>query len=82
MRQEKFQDFLPLLHQPYTGCELWLLLYEATCHSAPKRQALAKALNIELICLPKQCSELNAMDQLWRGLKDNISANYQFNDTR
>lgn len=37
-------------------------------------------LTIELIWLPKQCSELNAMDQLWRGLKDEISANYQFND--
>jgi hypothetical protein len=47
-------------------------------HIAPKSQALAAALNIVLVWLPKQCSELNAMDHLWRALKANISANYQF----
>jgi hypothetical protein len=31
-----------------------------------------------LVWLPKQYSELNAMDHLWRELKDDISANYQF----
>lgn len=80
MRQENFQDFLRLLRQSYPGRAIWLLLDQAPCHIAPKSQALAKALHIELIWLPKQCSELNAMDQLWRGLKDDISANYQFND--
>ena len=80
MRQEHFQAFLRLLHQSYPGREIWLLLDEAPCHIAPKSQALAENLNIVLIWLPKQCSELNAMDQLWRELKDNISANYQFKD--
>jgi hypothetical protein len=80
MRQEHFQAFLRLLHQSYLGREIWLLLDEAPCHIAPKSQALAEDLNIVLIWLPKQCSELNAMDQLWRELKDNISANYQFKD--
>jgi hypothetical protein len=80
MRQEHFQAFLRLLRQSYPGRELWLLLDEAPCHIAPKSQALAEDLNIVLIWLPKQCSELNAMDQLWRELKDNISANYQFKD--
>lgn len=70
MRQENFQDFLRLLRHAYPGRQIWLLLDEAPCHIAPKSQALAKRLNIELIWLPKQCSELNAMDQLWRGLKD------------
>lgn len=80
MRQENFWDFLRLLRRAYRGREIWLLLDEAPCHTAAKSQALARTLNIKLIWLPKQCSELNAMDQLWRGLKDNISANYQFKD--
>jgi DDE superfamily endonuclease len=80
MRQEHFQAFLRLLRQSYPGREIWLLLDEAPCHIAPRSQALAEDLNIVLIWLPKQCSELNAMDQLWRELKDNISANYQFKD--
>ena len=80
MRQEHFQAFLRLLRQSYPGREIWLLLDEAPCHIAPKSQALAEDLSIVLIWLPKQCSELNAMDQLWRELKDNISANYQFKD--
>jgi hypothetical protein len=78
MRQEHFQAFLRLLRQSYPGREIWLLLDEAPCHIAPKSQALAEALNIVLVWLPKQCSELNAMDHLWRELKDDISANYQF----
>lgn len=80
MRQENFQDFLRLLRRSYPGRAIWLVLDEAPCHTAPKSQTLAAVLNIKLIWLPKQCSELNAMDQLWRGLKDSISANYQFKD--
>jgi transposase len=57
---------------------IWVLLDEAPCHIAPKRQALAETLKIVLLWLPKQCSELNAMDHLWRALKENLSANYQF----
>lgn len=82
MRQENFQDFLRLLRRSYPGRQIWLLLDEAPSHTAPKSQRLAAELNIKLIWLPKQCSELNAMDQLWRGLKNSISANYQFNDIK
>lgn len=55
-----------------------LLLDGAPCHRAAKSQGLAAQLGIVLIWLPKQCSELNAMDQLWRELKGHISANYQY----
>lgn len=82
MRQENFQDFLRLLRRSYPGREIWLLLDEAPCHTAPKSQCLAVELSIKLIWLPKQCSELNAMDQLWRGLKNSISANHQFRDIK
>ena len=79
MRQESFQAFLRLLRHSYPGRAIWLLLDEAPCHIAPKSQALAETLQIKLVWLPKQCSELNAMDHLWRALKEKISANYQFN---
>jgi hypothetical protein len=78
MRQEHFQSFLRLLGRSYPGRQIWMLLDEAPCHLAPRSQALAEALNRVLIWLPKQCSELTAMDQLWRELKADISANYQF----
>lgn len=78
MKQVPFQMFLRLLRHAYRERPLWLLLDEAPCHIAPKSQTLATQLNIELVWLPKQCSELNAMDQLWRDMKGNISANYQY----
>ncbi len=78
MRQEHFHSFLRLLRRCHPGRAIWMLLDEAPCHIAPKSKALARGLGIELIFLPKQCSELNAMDHLWRELKDDISANYQY----
>jgi len=78
MRQEHFQTFLQLLRHSYRSRSIWMLLDEAPCHISSKSKALARLLDIELIFLPKQCSELNAMDHLWRELKDDISANYQF----
>lgn len=78
LRQQYFQQFLRLLRQAYPGRQIWLILDKASCHTAPRSRALAAALDIVLVWLPKQCPELNAMDQLWRELKGNISANYQF----
>jgi DDE superfamily endonuclease len=80
MRQAHFQVFLRLLRRSYPGRQIWLLLDEAPGHIAIKSEALAVQLDIVLIWLPKQCSELNAMDQLWRDLKSQISGNYQFAD--
>ena len=78
MRQEDFQAFLRYLRGHYPGRPLWLLLDRAPCHEAIKSQRLASALGAELLWLPKQCSELNAMDQLWKELKRLIAANRQF----
>jgi hypothetical protein len=80
MRQEHFQVFLRLLRRSYPGRQIWMLLDEAPGHIAARSETLADQLDIALIWLPKQCSELNAMDQLWRDLKSQISANYQFAD--
>jgi len=78
MEQAHFQAFLRLLREVYPGRPIALLLDEAPCHRAAKSQALAAQLDIALRWLPKQCAELNPMDQLWRELKGHISANYQY----
>lgn len=80
MRQEAFQSFLRLLRQRYRGQPLWLVLDEASCHTAKASRQLAAQLDITLIWLPKQCSELNSMDHLWRELKGKIAANRQYAD--
>ena len=78
LNQQGFQAFLRLLRRFYPGRPICLLLDEGTAHTAPKSQTLARSLDIQLLWLPKQCPELNAMDQLWKELKANISANYQY----
>jgi transposase len=78
MRQEDFQAFLRLLRVRYGGRAMWLFLDEAPCHTAEKSVALAARLKIELLWLPKQCAELNAMDHLWKELKRRMAANRQF----
>jgi transposase len=77
-RQGDFQAYLCLLRHCYPGRRIWLLLDEAPCHTAIVSQVLAAQLDIVFVWLPKQCSELNAMDQLWKELKDDLAANRQF----
>jgi transposase len=77
-RQEDFQAFLRHLRQRYPGRPLWLLLDKAPCHDAVRSQQLAARLGIVLLWLPKQCPELNAMDQLFKDLKRLIAANRQY----
>lgn len=78
MRQEDFQAFLRVLRRRYAGRPLWILLDMAPCHRAVRSQALAARLGIRLLWLPKQCSELNGMDHLWRELKRLRAANRQY----
>jgi hypothetical protein len=77
-RQGDFQTYLCLLRNCYPGRIIWLLLDEAPCHTAILSQLLAAQLDIVFVWLPKQCSELNTMDQLWKELNDNLAANRQF----
>lgn len=80
MQQSGFQAFLRLLSRRYKGKQIWMLLDRAGSHIAPRSLALAGQLNIVLVWLPRQCSELNAMDHLWKEVKSDISANYQYKD--
>jgi transposase len=77
-RQEDFQAFLRHLRRRYPGRPLWLLLDKAPCHDAARSQQLAARLGVMLLWLPKQCPELNAMDQLFKDLKRLIAANRQY----
>jgi DDE superfamily endonuclease len=74
-----FQAFLRELreHHYCAGQPLWLLLDKAPCHVAARSLALAAQLNITFLWLPRQCSEPNAMDHLWRHLKTDLAANRQ-----
>ena len=78
MQQAYFCQFLRRIRQAYPDAPIALLLDAAPGHRAAKSRTLAAHLKIVLIWLPKQCPELNAMDQLWRELKSHISANYQY----
>lgn len=77
-RQEDFQAFLRELRRRYPGRPIWLLLNKAPCQQALRSQQLAARLDILPLWLPKQCSELNAEDHLWKELKRLIAANRQF----
>jgi transposase InsO family protein len=56
---------------------IWVLLDRGPAHTAGPTQRLAAELGIELVWLPRQWPELNAMDQLWRELKRLVAANRQ-----
>jgi hypothetical protein len=78
MQQAGFQHLLGHVRRCYKNRPVYMLLDSATSHTAKKSILLAAKLNITLIWLPKQCSELNAMDHFWRSLKKDISSNYQY----
>jgi hypothetical protein len=82
LNQACFQAFLRHLRRAYADRPIWLILDRASAHTVPRSQGLAAALNVTLLWLPRQWSELNAMDQLWRELKGHISANHQFASIR
>jgi hypothetical protein len=56
---------------------IWLLADRASGHTAQATLALAQELGIAFVWLPKQWPELNAMDQLWKGLTQDVAANRQ-----
>ena len=77
MTQENFQAFLKLIHQHY-HYPVYLILDRAGLHIALRSKQLARELHIELVWFPKQCPELNCVDQLFKCLKADVSANHQY----
>jgi transposase len=79
-RQEAVAAFLRQLRRAYQGRPIFLLLDEHPSHTALGCLVLAKRLNIELVWLPKQHPELNPVDHIWKDLKKDMAANYQYHD--
>jgi transposase len=70
--------FLLALRKAYRRAgTIWLLADRASGPTAQATLALAEALRIEFVWLPRQWPELNAMDQLWKELKRDVAANRQ-----
>jgi transposase len=77
-RGEDAQAFLRQLHWHYRCAgTIWLVADRAGAHTDQGTQALAEELGIRFLWLPKQASELNPMDHLWRELKRLVAANRQ-----
>ena len=73
--QEHFQTMLAQMRRHWRGWHIILFLDRNSSHTADASQALARVLGIHLRWLPKACSELNVMDQLWRHVKNDVAAN-------
>jgi transposase len=78
MKAPEFHAFLEHLRRCYRGRTLCLLIDKHGSHQAPATLRLAARLGIRLLWLPTQSPELNAMDHLWRELKQRIAANRQY----
>jgi hypothetical protein len=77
-KQAEFHLFLRQLRRAYAGRLLCLLLDKHGSHTAPATLRLIAELRIRVLWLPTQAPELNAMDQLWRHLKQRVAANRQY----
>ncbi len=77
-RAVDYQVFLRLVHHHYRGWHVAMLHDEDPSHTAKGSVALASALDIELLWLPKRSPKLNPMDTLWGQGKDVVSANKQY----
>lgn len=78
MSATAFQAFMQHLRCCYGRRPIWLLLDAGGLHKAKSSLRLAADLNITLLWLPKQASELNCVDQLWRSVKADVSSNRQY----
>lgn len=77
-KAEDFCAFLRHLRRRYPRGLLLLVLDEDSSHTAHVSRALADALGILLVFLPKRSPHLNPMDHLWRAAKGGVLANHQY----
>jgi hypothetical protein len=73
-----FQALLRKVRRAYGRRPVCMLLDQGNLHTAKASLRLAEKLNITLLWIPKQHAELNCVDQLWRSVKADVSANYQY----
>jgi transposase len=72
-----YQVLLPLIRKEYGERQVAVLLDRASRHTAQESKRAAAELDIELIWLPRRCTNVNPMDRLWRWGKDKTCANRQ-----
>jgi transposase len=68
------QYFLEMIRRHWRGWRIVLFEDRGTPHTAEDSREWAKALRIEVRLLPRATPELNAMDQLWRHVKEHSLA--------
>lgn len=78
LNQLTFQGFLTEIRRRYRRGEIHLILDKHSAHTAKATERLAERLGIELHPLPTQSPELNAVDHLWRHVKEHTAANRQY----
>ena len=77
-RAEDFRAFLHQVRACYKRWKIFMILDQASSHTAKKTQAEAERLRIEMAWLPTACPELNPNELLWQKGKQNVSANRTF----
>ncbi len=78
MNSQGFQQLLTLVRARYGTSPNVMLLDGGSLHRATASVKRAAELGILFIELPRQCPKLNAADHLWRSVKADVSANYQY----
>jgi hypothetical protein len=61
-----------------SGARIFMILDQASSHTAKITQAEAEQLRIELAWLPTACPELNPAELLWQKGRQNVSTNRTF----
>jgi DDE superfamily endonuclease len=64
--QQRHQAFLEMIRRHWSGWHLILFADRGSPHTAATSRQRAKALGMEVRCLPRATPELKAMDHLWR----------------
>jgi transposase len=72
--QQTHQCFLRMIRSHWRGWGIVLFEDRGSPHTAEDSRRLARQLGIQLRLLPRATSELNAMDQLWRRVKQEALA--------
>lgn len=78
MNSAGFCELLGRVRAHYKRRPVFMLLDSGSLHTSAISKKTARLHNIELITLPRQCSELNVVDHLWRSVKSDVSSNYQY----
>jgi len=73
--QDTHQAFLSMIRAHWRGWHVIIFADRGTPHIAEESMELAADLELEVRLLPRATPELNAMDHLWRQMKQHALAN-------